>query len=124
MTTLLGIEYNTFSIMGRCLRTGMLGVAVTTSDIAVGARCSYVKGLVGATATQANTDPRLGPFALRLLEMGYSAAGALQQMEASDPHIERRQLGLVDRDGNAAARTGSAVPSPCSRACRPRAPRP
>jgi len=44
---------------------------------------------------------------LRLLELGYSAMGALQQLEAGDPHIERRQLGLVDRNGNSAARTGA-----------------
>ena len=106
MTTLPGIEYHTFSITGRCHQTGMLGIAITTSDIAVGGRCSYVKELVGAAATQATTDPRLGPFALRLMESGYSAVGAMQQLEASDPHIERRQLGLVDRDGHSAARTG------------------
>lgn len=41
------------------------------------------------------------------MEMGYSAPRALQEIESSDPHIERRQLGLVDRDGNSAARTGS-----------------
>ena len=107
MTTFPGIEYHTFSITGRCQRTGMLGIAITTSDIAVGGRCSYVKELMGAAATQATTDPRLGPFALRLMEAGYSAVGAMQQLEASDPHIERRQLGLVDRDGHSAARTGN-----------------
>ena len=107
MDTLFGIDYHTFTIVGRCQRTGMLGVAITTSDIAVGSRCPYVKPLVGAVSTQAYTDPRLGPFALRLLETGYSCSAALQQVEASDPHIELRQLGLVDRDGNSAALTGS-----------------
>ncbi|MCH7737687.1 MAG: DUF1028 domain-containing protein [Chloroflexi bacterium] len=102
-----GIEFNTFSIVGRCSRTGMLGIAITTSDITVGSRCPFVKPSVGAISTQASTDPGLGPFALRLLELGYSANGALEQLEASDPHIERRQLGLVDSNGNAAARTGS-----------------
>ena len=43
----------------------------------------------------------------RMLELGDSAKGALQQLEAGDPHIERRQLGLVDRNGNSAARTGA-----------------
>ncbi len=107
MGVIPGIEFNTFSIVGRCSRTGMLGIAITTSDIAVGSRCPYVKSLVGAVSTQASTDPNLGPFALRLMEQGYSASGALQQLESSDPYIERRQLGLVDRNGNSAARTGS-----------------
>jgi len=107
MGVIPGIEFNTFSITGRCARTGMLGIAITTSDISVGARCPYVKSLVGAVATQASTDPNLGIFALKLMEQGYSASGALKQLEISDPHIERRQLGLVDRNGNSAARSGS-----------------
>ena len=107
MDTPLGIDYHTFTIVGRCSRTGMLGVAITTGDVAVGSRCPYVKPQVGAVSTQSFTDPRLGPFALRLLEMGYSCSAVLKQLEASDPHIERRQLGVVDRDGNSAARTGN-----------------
>ncbi len=107
MGAIPGIEFNTFSIIARCARTGMLGIAITTSDITVGSRCPFVTPSVGAISTQASTDPSLGPFALRLLELGYSANGALQQLEASDPYIERRQLGVVDRHGNAAARTGA-----------------
>tara|TARA_B100000470_G_C19710800_1_gene355387 strand:- start:121 stop:828 length:708 start_codon:yes stop_codon:yes gene_type:complete len=107
MGAIPGIEFNTFSIIGRCSRTGMLGVAITTSDITVGSRCPYVMPAVGAISTQASTDPGLGPFALRLMEQGYPAKGALQQLEANDPFIERRQLGMVDHNGNSAARTGA-----------------
>ena len=107
MGAIPGIEFNTFSIIGRCSRTGMLGVAITTSDITVGSRCPYVMPAVGAISTQASTDPGLGPFALRLMEQGYPAKGALQQLEANDPFIERRQLGMVDLNGNSAARTGA-----------------
>ena len=107
MGAIPGIEFNTFSIIGRCSRTGMLGVAITTSDITVGSRCPYVMPAVGAISTQASTDPGLGPFALRLMEQGYPAKGALQQLEANDRFIERRQLGMVDHNGNSAARTGA-----------------
>lgn len=107
MAVIPGIEFNTFSIVGRCSRTGMLGIAITTSDITVGSRCPYVKSSCGAVATQASTDPALGPFALRLMEQGYSAIGALLQLGSSDPLIERRQVGIVDRNGNSAARTGA-----------------
>ena len=107
MSASIGIEFHTFSIVGRCARTGMLGVAVTTSDLAVGSRCPHVKALTGAVATQATTDPRLGHLAFRLLDLGYSAERVIQELAASDPHIERRQLGVVDRDGNASARTGA-----------------
>ena len=102
----IGVETHTFSIVGRCKRTGMLGMAGTTSDIAIGSRCPHVKPLIGAVTTQASTDPRLGDFALRLMVMGYSAPAALDELSRSDPHIERRQLGLVDADGRVAARTG------------------
>ena len=107
MSGSIGIEFHTFSMVGRCAQSGRLGVVVTTSDISVGSRCPYVKALVGAVSSQASTDPRLGSLALRLMDLGYSAPGALQQLEASDPHIERRQLGLVDHNGDTAARTGA-----------------
>ena len=105
---MIGIELNTFSIVGRCPRTGRLGVAITTSDVAVGSRCPYVMPEVGAGSTQASTDPRLGPAALRLLEAGKSPETALGELASKDRHIERRQIGLVDAQGRSAARTGAA----------------
>ncbi len=101
-----GIEFHTFSITARCERTGRLGVGIATRAIAVASRCPFVQANVGAVATQASTDPRLGRLALHLLDLGYSAEKTLKELEASDPHIEYRQLAVVDRDGNAAARTG------------------
>ena len=69
----LGTETNTFTAIGRCPRTGRLGVAVTTSEIGTGGRAPHVKANVGAVGTQAYTDPRLGILALQLLELGYPA---------------------------------------------------
>jgi len=107
MDIVKGIDFHTFSITARCERTGRLGVAIATRAIAVASRCPFVKANVGAVATQASTDPRLGRTALNLLEMGYAAPKVLKELEASDPYIEYRQLAVVDRDGNSAARTGS-----------------
>ncbi|MGH6875044.1 MAG: DUF1028 domain-containing protein, partial [Aestuariivirgaceae bacterium] len=42
----------TFSIAGRCARTGAFGIAIATSSIAVGARCPHARAGVGAVATQ------------------------------------------------------------------------
>ena len=42
----------TFSIVGRCARTGQLGVAISSSSIAVGARCPWLQAGVGAVSTQ------------------------------------------------------------------------
>ncbi|RVC66397.1 DUF1028 domain-containing protein, partial [Mesorhizobium sp. M2A.F.Ca.ET.046.02.1.1] len=54
----------TFSIVARCRRTGMFGVAVSSSSPAVAARCAYAQAGVGAVASQNVTDPTLGPKAL------------------------------------------------------------
>lgn len=100
------IEFNTFTITARCPRTGALGVCMATSEMAVGSRVPHVRSRVGAVATQAMTDPRLGPLGMELLQLGYSATKVLKELAESDPAIENRQLAVVDADGNAAARTG------------------
>ena len=60
----------TFSIAGRCAKSGAFGVAITTSSIAVGARCPHARAGVGAVSTQNVTDPNLGPMLLDLMERG------------------------------------------------------
>ncbi|RVD09943.1 MAG: DUF1028 domain-containing protein, partial [Mesorhizobium sp.] len=50
----------TFSIVARCSRTGMFGVAVSSSSPAVAARCAYAQAGAGAIASQNVTDPTLG----------------------------------------------------------------
>jgi uncharacterized Ntn-hydrolase superfamily protein len=102
-----GIVFTTFSIIGRCARTGMLGVAIATSEMAVGSRCIHVRAGAGAVITQASTNPRLGHLGLHLLGTGYSAARALDEIAANDSHVERRQLGCLDIRGTAAGRTGA-----------------
>ena len=106
--TMPGIEFTTFSLIGRCERTGMFGIAIATSEMAVGSRCIHVAPGVGAIVTQASTNPRLGHLGLSLLRAGYSAPRVLDEIAASDQHVERRQLGCLDVSGLAAARTGSA----------------
>jgi uncharacterized Ntn-hydrolase superfamily protein len=104
---MLGIEYTTYSLIGRCERTGMFGVAIATSEMAVGSRCIHVAPNVGAVVTQASTNPRLGHLGLNLLRAGYSAPRVLEEIAASDQHVERRQLGALDLSGLGAARTGA-----------------
>jgi uncharacterized Ntn-hydrolase superfamily protein len=99
-------EFNTFTILARCPRTGALGVATATGEMAVGSRVPFVQARVGAVATQALTNPLLGGLGLRLLAFGYPAAKVLSELAASDPHVESRQLAVIDAQGRAAARTG------------------
>src|ERR1041384_1097413 len=101
---MIGIEYSTFSLIGRCERTGMFGIAITTSEMAVGSRCIHVVPGVGAIITQASTNPRLGHLGLNLLRAGYAAPRVLDEIAASDQHVERRQLGCLDPTGPPAAR--------------------
>ncbi len=100
-------DYVTFQIAARCTQTGRFGVAITTRPMAVGSRCPFIEAGVGLTVTMARTDPRLGPLGINLLKLGYSAQRVLDEIAASDPNIEMRQICVIDRDGNAAARTGA-----------------
>jgi uncharacterized Ntn-hydrolase superfamily protein len=99
----------TFSIAGRCARTGMFGVVVTTSSLAVGSRCAFAKAGVGAVLTQHRTDPRLGPLAIELMERGFTARQAMDAVVAATPHRDWRQLAFIDRDGGTASFSGARV---------------
>jgi uncharacterized Ntn-hydrolase superfamily protein len=97
----------TFSILGHCPRTRMLGMAVSSSSPAVAARCAYARAGIGAVATQNITDPRLGPKGLDLLAEGLGAEQALESLKSLASHIEYRQLAIVDREGRSAAFSGA-----------------
>jgi uncharacterized Ntn-hydrolase superfamily protein len=99
----------TFSIAGRCARTGMFGVVVTTSSLAVGSRCAFAKAGVGAALTQHRTDPRLGPLAIDLMQRGFTARQAMDAVVAATPHRDWRQLAFIDRDGGTASFSGTRV---------------
>jgi uncharacterized Ntn-hydrolase superfamily protein len=85
----------------------MLGMATSTSAPAVGVRVPFIRPRLGAVAIMALSDERLGQIGLNLLELGYKAPGVIEQLVVADPNPEYRQLGVVDDDGFAAARTGT-----------------
>src|SRR5438128_1964743 len=99
----------TFSIVGRCARTGMLGAAVTTSSIAVGSRCAFAVAGVGAALTQHTTDPRLGPLMLDQLRRGCTVQEAIGAAVGGTPRSDWRQLGVVDSQGRTASFSGASV---------------
>jgi uncharacterized Ntn-hydrolase superfamily protein len=99
----------TFSVAGRCSRTGQLGAGTATSDIAVGSRVPHARANVGAILTQHRTDPRLGPRGLDLLQSGCEADSAIRALVASTGHHAWRQLAVIDAQGRTAAFTGSRV---------------
>jgi uncharacterized Ntn-hydrolase superfamily protein len=97
----------TFTILGRCARTGQLGGAVTTSDIAVGARVLSADAGLGIAATQHRTDPRLGRLVLERLALGESPEQAVAAIAAGTRHRDWRQLGALDVRGRTGAYSGS-----------------
>jgi uncharacterized Ntn-hydrolase superfamily protein len=99
----------TFSIVARCAATGQFGMAISSSAPAVAARCAHVRAGVGAVASQNITDPALGPLVLDQLEAGLPAAEALAAVLKHRPHIEYRQLLVVDREGRTALHSGGQV---------------
>lgn len=97
----------TFSISGFCERTGMVGVAITTSSISVASRCPWIRAGVGAAATQNVTDPSLGNLMLDGLEQGKTPDQVINDLVSKREFIEYRQLALIDAQGRSASFTGA-----------------
>ncbi|MDA7087214.1 DUF1028 domain-containing protein [Pseudomonas sp. SA3-5] len=97
----------TFSIVGRCAETGQLGIAISSSSIAVGARCPWLRAGVGAVASQNITLPALGPQVLDALEAGLEPAAALDQALSRNGYSQYRQVAVLDDQGRSALFTGS-----------------
>ncbi|MDR6263248.1 DUF1028 domain-containing protein [Roseobacter sp. N2S] len=96
----------TFSIIGRCARTGAFGAAITTSDLAVGARCVRLAHGKGAMLSQHRTDSRLGDLGIALLAEGKTAQDTVSAVCNSSADIEWRQIGALDAKGRASAYHG------------------
>ena len=92
----------TYSIAGKCEKTGAVGAAITTSSIAVTSRCIWVRSHTGVVLSQNITDPRLGQLGLTLLQQGFGANAVLNHLQAARPHTEWRQLAVLDTDGDSA----------------------
>ncbi len=99
----------TFSITAVDPETGHVGVAVTTSSIAVGSRCPWVRAGVGAVSTQNITDPILGRAILDYIESGDDAETAILKAIGDKSNIEYRQLTAVDLNGVVGHYTGKNI---------------
>ena len=98
----------TFSIIGRCPESGQLGFSISSSSIAVGARCPWVRAGVGAVATQNVTLPALGPQILDLLDsQQLEPAAALDRALSTNGWSQYRQVTVIDAQGRTALFSGS-----------------
>jgi len=97
---------STFSIVALDSSTGELGVGVASKFLAVGAAVPWARIAAGALATQAWANLSYGPNGLDLLAQGVTAEEVVRRLTEADDDREHRQVGIVDRQENAAAWTG------------------
>ena len=105
----------TFSLVGRCERTGAVGAVIASASMAVAARCVAARAGVGAVCSQSTTDPRLREALLDAMAGGLSAPDAVAAVTGRAAHRvpaargrrRRRRLGVVL--GRAGARRGGDV---------------
>jgi uncharacterized Ntn-hydrolase superfamily protein len=97
----------TFSIAARCPETGQLGIAISSSSIAVGARCPWLLPGVGAVSTQNITLPSLGPEVLALMEQGLAPSAAFDKVLTRNGYSQYRQITAIDHLGHTAHFSGA-----------------
>jgi uncharacterized Ntn-hydrolase superfamily protein len=97
----------TYSIIARDPKTGQMGAAVQTCNLAVGTWVPWAAGGVGVVATQALAERRYGTSGLDLMGGGYTATQALRALLAADPRREFRQVSMIDGAGDIATHTGN-----------------
>jgi uncharacterized Ntn-hydrolase superfamily protein len=99
----------TFSLVGRCERTGAVGVVIASASMAVAARCAAVRAGVGAVCSQSTTDPQLREALLDAMAGGAPAGNALEALVRTTSNIAWRQLVAIDTQGGSAAYSGELV---------------
>lgn len=96
----------TFSIAGRCPKTGDMGVATASKYLAVGGVVPWAEEGVGVVATQHWASPRMAQHALAMMRTGHPPKLILTQLVADDREkAGTRQLALMDAQGRKTAWT-------------------
>lgn len=97
----------TFSIVAYDPQRQEWGVAVQSKFLAAAALVSWAQAGAGAVATQSFANLTYGPDGLALMAQGTSAAEAVEIVTTADTDQQTRQVGMVDKTGQAAAFTGA-----------------
>lgn len=103
----------TYTILGRCARTGRLGIGIATFSITVGRYAHSTRSMSGVTVSQANANENNNAIALRLLDQGFGAQAVLDHLKSNDAYHSYRQIGVIDRTGAAVGYTGENVRGWC-----------
>ena len=96
----------TFSIVAYDPQKQEWGVAVQSKFLAAAAVVSWARANAGAVATQSYANVTYGSRGLTLMEGGESAEETVKRLIENDDEQDLRQVGVVDREGRAAAFTG------------------
>jgi len=99
----------TYTVIGRCQRSGRLGIGIATFSLAVGSYCPFVQPGQAAISTQAYVNQHLGVKAMHLLKQGCSPKQAVKEISGEDNYIDYRQVGIVDGKGDTAVFSGSHI---------------
>jgi len=103
---------NTFSIVAVDPTTGVYGAAVAIRFPAAGKVAPYVRAGVGDFCTQHQHNLIWGDNALDLLDCGLLPEEVLASLLRGDPNSGKRQLALIDMQGQTATRNPiNAAPS-------------
>ncbi len=97
---------HTFSIVAYDPGREEWGVAVQSKFLAAAAVVSWARAKAGAVATQSYANVSYGFRGLDLMEEGRTAEETIAALIQNDDQKDLRQVGVVDRTGNAAAFTG------------------
>jgi uncharacterized Ntn-hydrolase superfamily protein len=96
----------TYSVAAVDQDAGLMGVAVQSHWLAVGAIVPWAAAGTGVLATQANADLAAGRRGLELLASSGSAATALAGLLDDHPRAAVSQIAVLDTTGRAAVHTG------------------
>lgn len=102
----MSISVTTFSIVAYDPGREEWGVAVQSKFLAAAAVVSWARVGAGAVATQSYANLAYGPDGLAMMGRGVPAEETIANLIESDEQRALRQIGVVDREGRAAAYTG------------------
>ncbi|EDP65968.1 hypothetical protein BAL199_04049 [alpha proteobacterium BAL199] len=103
----------TWSIVARDAESGVLGVAISSRVIAVGALCPWITAGVAALSSQSYTSPVAAERTLTNLARGLGFEAAIAKALEDDRGRDWRQIHGVDAEGSAFAYTGASCVDWC-----------
>jgi len=97
----------TFCILGYCPDSDQTGIGYTTVTLAGGGTSPFYSYGGDIVVVQAYGNIATAVQGARALDAGSAPEDAMTAMCKADPAIEYRQIGIMTRDGQSLARTGS-----------------